>query len=342
MSSAGAARLRRSRLLGPGLLAGRLESISMDELKIVLEREIGAAAGQAGTIEPWHSFWHHRPELNFPPKTIRELADYQGGKHLALACTQTELSAAAQKKLLNSWCEYLPQLQQVEFLWLQSRVPQQLFDAACAMPKLKGLYIKWGGMTSAAAISAAGQLTYLHLGSTPSLQPLDVLSELTQLRWLELENIRASHDLSFLTPLTALRGLSLTGDSNSLKTLKLNSIAPLLSLQQLQWLQLQTVDIEDQSLELIAMLPALKQLLLSNTFPMAEIALLAGRRPDIHCDLFQPCSEVVSWTKCKKCQNATMVMLTGKGTPWLCTSCDWARISRHQDEFRRIVQNAAF
>ena len=85
------------------------------------------------------------------------------------------------------------------------------------------------------------------------------------------------------------------------------------------------------------MLPALKQLLLSNTFPMAEIALLAGRRPDIHCDLFQPCSEVVSWTKCKKCQNATMVMLTGKGTPWLCTSCDWARISRHQDEFPHHV-----
>lgn len=312
----------------------------MDDIKKMLQPLLSAVAEQANSIEPWHSFWYHRPQLNFPPKPIRYIADYNGGKHLALACTQTELSAAEQKKLLHAWCDYLPQLQQVEFLWLQSRVPQQLFDAACAMPKLKGLYIKWGGVTSATALSAARQLTYLHLGSMPSLQPLEVLSELTQLRWLELENIRASRDLSFVTPLTELRGLSLSGDSNSLKTLTLNTLTPLLSLQQLQWLQLQTVDIEDKSLAPVARLPALQQLLLSNSFPMEQIALLAGQRPDIHCELFNPCGEAVSWTQCKKCQNATMVMLTGKGTPWLCTSCDAARISRHQDEFWRIVQSA--
>ncbi|WP_293726391.1 hypothetical protein, partial [Thiolapillus sp.] len=41
-----------------------------------------------------------------------------------------------QRKLVESWCEALPGLDKVEFLWLSSRVNQPLFDAACQMKSL--------------------------------------------------------------------------------------------------------------------------------------------------------------------------------------------------------------
>lgn len=312
----------------------------MEELRKVLLPFIEEARAKAEVIEPWQSFWYHRPHLNFPPGPIREIADYDGSERLSLACTQTDLGAAAQKRLVKAWCDYLPTLAGVKFLWFRSRVTQELFDAACAMPNLEGLYIKWGGITSSLAIRALKHIRYLHIGSSPSLQPLEVLSELTHLRWLELENIRAASDLSFLEPLVELRGLSVTGDSNSLKALSIATLTPLQSLKNLEWLQLGTVTVEDESLAPIARLPHLKQLLLSNRFLMEEVASLAGRLPHVSCDLFTPVGDPVEWTQCKKCKRSTMVMLTGKGAPWSCTTCDATRIQRHEDAFRSIAKQA--
>ena len=309
-------------------------------ISTVLQPLIDAVREAAETVEPWHSFWHHRPQRDFPPRSIREIADYNGADRLALSCTQTELGAAAQKKLVKAWCEHLPSLGAVKFLWFQTRVTQELFDAACAMPNLEGLYIKWSGVRSSEALGQARQLKYLHLGSSPSLQPLDVLGDLPRLEWLELENIRALHDLSFLAGLGGLRGLSLTGDGNSIKPIAISNLVPLQALEQLEWLRLQTVSIEDYSLAPISRLPRLKHLLLSNRFPMAEFAKLAGSLPHVACDLFTPVSEVDSWMKCKKCKGARMVMLTGAGAPWSCTTCDSARILRHEQAFAEIASRA--
>ena len=113
----------------------------------------------------------------------------------------------------------------------------------------------------------------------------------------------------------------------------MSTLAPLRALSNLEWLQLATITVEDESLAPIGELPRLKQLLLSNRFPMEEIASLAGRLPGVSCDLFRPIGEPVGWSTCKKCKRATMVMLTGKGAPWSCTSCDVKRIERHEQAF---------
>lgn len=315
------------------------KNFGLEGLNKFLGELVDEVRRQSEVIEPWHSFWRHRPHLDFPPKTIRDLSEYDGSERLSLACTQTNLPAKQQKELVQSWCQRLPQLAGVRFLWLQSRATQELFDAACAMPDLEGLNIKWGAILSSAMLAGSRKLKYLHLGS-PSLAPLEVLGELPELVWLELDNIKAAADLSFLEKLPNLTGLSITGDSNSIKVLPIQTLAPLRALKKLEWLQLATVTVADESLAPIAELPALRYLNLANRFRMEEVAALAARLPQVKCELFRPTGEVVNWTLCKKCKQKTMVMLTGKGLPWLCTACDAKRLQKHEEAFRRISGQA--
>ena len=278
-------------------------------------------------------FWAYRPGHDFPPEAIRHPSEYDGGRHLNLACTQTDLKPSAQRKLVESWCEALPGLDKVEFLWFSSRANQPLFDAACQMKSLEGLYVSWSGIKSLNSIVRLRRLRYLYLGSSPSLASLAPLEEAAPLEWLELENIAACSDLSFLAAHPSLKGLGVSGVEN--KYLNVHSLAPLTHLQALEWASLRLVRIKSGGLWPLARLRRLKYLYLSNKYPMEELAALAGMRPDIQCDLFQPIAPVEYMT-CKKCGTHNLVMLTGKGKPCLCPSCDEERLKRHIDAFETI------
>jgi len=291
-------------------------------------------AARSLEIHPWQSYWVHRPALNFPPPSHQDPADFDGGERLSLACTQTNASASQQKKWVAAWCEKLPSCDSVKTLWFQTKVTQALFEAACQMPHLESLYIKWGALRSLEPLLQLKQLRHLHLGSAPSAEPIAVLSQLTTLVDLEIENNPGVSDLRFLEPLTALESLSISGQRNSLKKVKIKSLAPLARLKQLKRLMLTTLILEEPSLDALTDLPKLKYLLLSNQFEMAEIARLAALLPEVDCDLFAPVSEVYQGILCKTCkQSTTMVMLTGKGKPWRCLNCQPAQIEAHRSQF---------
>lgn len=291
-------------------------------------------------VQPWHGFWYHRPTRDFPPAAIRDPEDYQGGERLSLLCTQTELPAKAQKALVQRWCDVLPTLKNLKYLWLMSRVPPELFDALCQLPALEGLYIKWSGVQALEPIVGLRGLKQLHIGSSPSLAPLRVLAELPELVWLELENIRAAQDLSFLQGLPSLKGLAIAGDSNSLKYLKVQTLEPLKHLQALEWLSLSTVTVDDQSLAPLAALKQLKWLDLSNKYEMAEVARLAGARPDVRCELFAPITGPFNGLACKKCADKGLMLPTGRGKRWLCAACEGAQLQQHIEDFQSIVAAA--
>ena len=288
-------------------------------------------------VQPSHSFWYHRPTKDFPPKSIRYPSNYDGSDRLNIVCTQTESRPSEQKKLVKSWCEALPSLDKVEYIWFSSRATQELFDAVCKMKSLKGLYIKWSGITSINNIIKLKKLKYLHVGSSPSLAPLDPLIQLPNLAWLELENIRACSDLSFIRNLVNLKGLSIAGDGNSIKYLKAKTLEPLTALQKLYWLSLETFMVEQDGLLPLAKLRKLKYLLISNKYKFEDVAALAGARPDVECDLFEPISDIYDFLACKKCGEHTMVLPTGKGKPWMCQNCDAKRIEKHINQFNEIA-----
>jgi hypothetical protein len=296
---------------------------------------------RAELVLPGDSYWFHRPQRNFPPKAIRDPVDYDGGPHLSLAITQTSLSAGEQRKLVQRWCALLPELSAVKVLWFQSKVTQEMFEAACAMPGLEGLYIKWSGITSLAPLAGHATLAHLHVGSAPSATGLQALGRMPALVDLEIHNVRAAADLAFLAGMENLRSLGIAGDSNSIKPLKLPTLAPLAALQSLEKLSLTTLRVEDGSLAPLAGLPKLAWLDLCNAFPMEEVARLAGQRPDIACGAFEPTSGPVASLSCKRCRQYTQHMLTGKGKPWLCEHCDADRLARHVAEFEAIRAAAA-
>lgn len=273
--------------------------------------------------------------LHSSPPAIEHLDAYDGSDRLSLACTQTSLSASAQRRLVAGWCKTVPSLSSVRFLWLPSRVPQDLFEAICSMPSLESLSIKWSGISSLASLAKARTLKFVHIGSSPSASSLSVFGSLPDLVWLELENIREAADLAFLHSCARLKGLAVHGDSNSLKPLRIKSLQPLASLQRLEWLSLQTVAAQDESLAPLAGLRSLKYLEIANTFKMEEIAAISGALPHVRCELFRPWGD--PFIRCGKCRQDTVAKVTGKGKPWLCTVCDRERIRQYEAKFAEIA-----
>jgi hypothetical protein len=307
-----------------------------DLLRDVLGDSTFDRLSRAGEIRRSETFWYHRPEQNFPPPIVQQPAAYDGSDRLALSCTQTSLPQTAQRKLVKEWCNRLPTLSNVKFLWLTSRATQDLFDSACRMPALTGLWIKWSGIKAIDSIVNLQTLKYLRIGSSPSLTGLNLLGQLPGLLWLELANIREMQDLGFLEGLRTLKGMALEGDTNSLKTMTVKTLGPIKHLQSLEWLALRSFQVRDGSLRSIANLAALKWLFLNNKFSMEQVATLAGAMPNVECRSFDPIFGHLKYPACKSCKGTDMVMLTGSGTKLMCVICDMHRIHEHAKIFRRF------
>jgi hypothetical protein len=295
---------------------------------------------RAELVLPGDSYWYYRPQRDFPPKATPDPDDYDGGPRLSLGITQTGLSAAEQRKRVKRWCQRLPTLGTVKVLWFHGKVSQEMFEAACAMPGLEGLYVKWSGITTLAPLAGHASLSHLHIGGAPSATGLEALGSLPALVDLELHNVRAAADPGFLAGLPTLRSLELAGDLNSSKWLTLESLAPLAALVGLEQLRLLAIRVADGRLSPLAALPRLQWLTLCNGFRMEEIAWLAGRRPDVQCEAFAPTRGPVASLACKRCGQHTQHALTGKGKPWLCARCDAGKLARHIAEFEAIRSSA--
>ncbi|MGI9261417.1 MAG: hypothetical protein ACR2QR_05240 [Woeseiaceae bacterium] len=209
------------------------------------------------------------------------------------------------------------------------------------MPALNGLWIKWSGIKTIESIVDLQSLKYLRIGSSPSLVGLHKLAELPDLLWLELENIREMQDLGFLQGLGTLRGMALEGDTNSLKTLTVETLGPIEHLQSLEWLALRSFQVRDGSLRPIAKLDALNWLFLNNKFSLEQVAYVAGKMPNVSCRSFDPIFGHLKYPACKTCNGTDMVMLTGRGTRLMCANCDMHKIRQHGEQYRRFYAAAA-
>jgi len=191
-------------------------------------------------------FWYWRPDESFPPQPIIQTIQFAGEERLNVAATQTNLSSSRQKHIVDEWCDFLPTLSNVRLLWFTSRVPQKLFEAACRVPNLEGLYIKWSGISTLAPLAGATHLRYFHLGPSADVASIAPLGEIGQLRWLGLELLSNVRDFSPIGRLVGLDGLSLDG---SLGTMwRVNTLAPLRSLASLRYLSIANLGTDDMTL----------------------------------------------------------------------------------------------
>jgi hypothetical protein len=224
-------------------------------------------------------FWYHRPEASFPPPSVARPEDVTTMDRLAVFCTQTRLRPADQRKLVLQWCQMLPTLAEVRFLWLLSKVPQSLFDAACRMPSLKGLYIKWSGLETIDALDGAAALRYFHLGSSSRLRSIDSLARQCQLKWLGLENLKLIRDFEAVGRLVELEGLTIEGSMST--TQRVSTLTPIGKLRNLRYLSLDNVRSDDATLTPLFSLHALETFIFSPWWDEKELAELRRRNPKL-------------------------------------------------------------
>lgn len=187
-----------------------------------------------------YGYWPARQLRGDFPAPIRDPGQLPGGSTLNIACTQTTLSRSQQDKLVDAWCELLPTLR-VKTLLLSSKVPQRLFEAACAVPGLEALSIKWSSICSLDPISGLTSLRSLYIGSSPGIARLDPLSELKTLEHLFIAAVQDPVDLSFATDLVALREFGLSAARG--RRMRVDSLEPLRSLGELELLWLVSVQV---------------------------------------------------------------------------------------------------
>jgi len=301
-----------------------------------LSKTSGAASADEIAIVP--GYWARRP--GFPPEAISDPSEWSGQPYVHVICTQTGLPPRQQKQLVKKWCDALPSMTAVKILWFGSRVSQELFDAACEMPNIESLYLKWNGVKDLSPIASLERLRHLHLGASTSVQSLIPLAGLGSLQWLQIESSLRHFSLEPLQGLSHLEGLGFLGVEG--KQHSLPSLAPLSALQQLRWLHLGSVHVSDGSLRPLAALKKLEWLGIGNFFELEEFAWLSTRLPSTKCDWLKPfCRFHPSVFPCRKCKANWCVMTSGKGSRLLCPSCDTLELAKHVMAFTAAADSAA-
>jgi hypothetical protein len=216
------------------------------------------------------------------PRPIRNPEDYRATDRLAVSCTQTILPAARERALVRQWCELLPTLTDVRWLWLTSRAPQELFDAACRVPHLQGLWIKWSGVRNIDAVRGAHSLESLHLGQSASVESIEPLAELPSLRLLGLEYCRRINDLTPIGALGRLEVLKLTGSID--RSWTVDSLEPLAHLTELRFLELAGTRAKAGTLRPLFGLRKLEVLRIGAEWERAELSEIRARNPGLAGD----------------------------------------------------------
>ena len=222
-------------------------------------------------------FWYWKPETRFPPPAVMHPEDFDHTDRLNLACTQTGL-ARQQRTLVRAWCDVLPTMKGVRLLWFSSRVSQDLFDAACRVPELNGLYIKWSGIVDLSSIEGTHALRYFHLGQSARVESIEPLAKCSNLRWLGLELLSRVRDLGAVGRLAGLEGLSLEGSMDT--TWRVKSLA-LGLLTNLRYLSIANLRSEDRSLAGLLSLSQLLTFRHATWWNAAELDEIRRRNPGL-------------------------------------------------------------
>jgi len=225
-------------------------------------------------------FWYWKPASRFPPPAVVRPEDFDGSDRLTIACTQTNLPARQQREIVDAWCDALPALKGIRFLWFSSKVPQDLFDAACRVPGLEGLYIKWSGIKDLSSIASSQPLKYFHLGQSSLVESIEPLAKCSNLRWLGLELLSRISELNPLGSLIGLEGLSLEGSMST--PWRVASLSPVGRLSNLRYLSIANLRAADKSLSGLFTLYQLVTFHRANWWNMDELAEIKRRNAGLN------------------------------------------------------------
>lgn len=168
-------------------------------------------------------------------------------------------------------------------LWADA-VDASFLEEIAAMQGLELLGISRATASDLRPLAALPRLRRLIVRNATRVADLDWVRGLPALEVLGLENLPR---VSSLAPLSALTGLRSLGVEGSMWTaMRVESLAPLRPLQELEYLFLTNLRVQDRSLQPLHGLTSLQVLQCARYFDEAEFAALQAARPDLSCSWF--------------------------------------------------------
>lgn len=216
--------------------------------------------------------WYWDKDNNWPPDSVTYFEKYRPGTKLNLNITQLNLGMSDQKKLFKIWFNELPKLTSVKYLWFCSRVNQEMFDAACNMENLEGLYIKWSGIKQLDSLVKLKNLKHLHIGSSGQVENIRVFRDINWLTTLDLEQLNKVTDFEDIAGMTNLKGLGIDGSIWTAQ--KIDTLLPIGQLKGLKYLTLTNTRTKDKSFDPILNLKELIRFNSSWNYPDIEFEKL--------------------------------------------------------------------
>lgn len=233
--------------------------------------------------------------------------------------------------------EKLPSYKNLKSLWCFDMDENKL-GSVCECTSLESLYIENIKTENLGCLKKLTNLKILGVESCSKVTSLIAFSELQSLSGLAITHFKNVHDLGPLASLRSLRALATAGSMWT--RMMVDTFKPLEELKTLELLHLTNIKAQDESLRPLAALQNLKQLDIANFYPMAEFAWLSQRLTTTECTWFQPYVDMKNM-ECKKCNKATMVMLTGKRKPTVCSHCDIKVLEKQVRDWIEIKEMAA-
>ncbi len=277
----------------------------------------------------WENRKEHSKAINFP-------SEYEGQTNLRIACTQLNMSASRQNKVVEEWVEFIPTLTEVQHIWFCSRVPQRLLDSVAKLTKLRSLFVKWSGngITDLTKVGEVESLERLYISSCTQLDTLSGLENLSNLKWLEMSDLKKIRDISAIGYLSNLIGLKFNG--GMFEKQLISDIEPLSHLEKLEFLHLSRLKVESGDVSAIANLKSLKYLDLPIYYELPEFARIYAALPN--CD-----HDIYAYRKlgetCAKCSTGEMVLPMAKNKRQICTVCDESKVRKLEDKFLAFVKS---
>jgi hypothetical protein len=271
------------------------------------------------------------PEQRAAPFGRAELFPAMAGFPDALADVAEAPPASCDVRLISKVARFdrLATLPAIERLWCFSINAARL-ETLARCRSLRRLYLEELRVPQLGPLTALAGLEVLAVDGATKVSSLDELATFSGLRGLAIVGFPRVASLAALSTLEGLEALAVAG--GMWKRMTVDTLAPLGVLTGLRYLHLANLKPHDESLAPLAALTNLRELELPNFYPAAEFARLARALPQTECAWFA--GGMRTPLPCPRCGSAT-VLLTGKGMPRLCSSCDAERIARHQALFAR-------
>ena len=152
------------------------------------------------------------------------------------------------------------------------------------------------------------------------------------LKHLEITDFSKLNNIEELANAEQISELVIGGGIN--KALKIKSLQPIKNLNNLKYLSLTNLKVEDDSLKPIGNLKNLKLLDLSNQFETKEYAWLAAIMKFTECKMFNAVNECKITDANQKIVWDTMV--TGRRKSFLLSTIDHVKIEKYKSEFEKL------